>query len=97
VLLGLRSRLLALLLPPALALVLGPLLCECTRKIEPRDTKSFDEDLAEAVARALLLFERDVELLLCDQAFLDEQGADQQSRDSWTFHGASIGNPSFEL
>ncbi len=86
-----------LLLHGALPLVLGPLLRECAGQVEPRHTEPLDQNLAEAVARPLLLFERDVELLLCDQALFDKEGPDQKGRDSWTFHGGSIGNPSFEL
>ena len=80
-----------------MTLVLSPLVGQRTCQVESRNAEPLDKDLAEAIARAALLFERDIELLLRDQALLDKERADQQSRDSGTFHGASIGNPSFEL
>src|SRR5262249_53675613 len=80
-----------------LALVLGPLLGEGAGEVEPLDTVLFDEDLAEANSGSALLFERELQLLLGDQALLDEDGADQVARDNGRIHGPSIGNPSFEL
>ena len=86
-----------LLFRRALTLVLGPLFREGACEVESRHAEPLDENFAEAIARSLLLLERNIELFLCDQALLDEEGANQEGRDGWAFHGASIGNPSFEL
>jgi hypothetical protein len=56
-----------------------------------------DEDLAEPIARLALPFQSQLELLLGNEALLDEHQADQTSGDGRLIHGRSIGNPSFEL
>ena len=90
-------RLRLALLGVALALVLGPLLGERAREVEPLDAELLDEDLAQPIAGRTLLRERKLQLLLGDEAFLDEDGADQPGRNGRRIHGRSIGNPSFEL
>ncbi len=79
------------------ALVLGPLLGEGAREVEPLDAELLDQDLAEPLARRALLLEGELELLLGDEALLDEDRADQTGGDRRRVHGPLIGNPSFEL
>ena len=85
------------LLRVPLPLVLGPLLGERAGEVEPLDAELVDQDLAEPFTGCALLLERLFELLLGDEALLDEDGADQPGGNCRRVHAPSIGNPSFEL
>src|SRR5262249_49519138 len=82
------------LLEAASPLAPAPLLGEAAGQVEPLHAELVDEDLTQPIARLTLPFEGDLELLLGDEALLDEHQADQTGGDSRLIHGRSIGNPS---
>ena len=63
------------------ALEVGPLLCEHARELDAGDAEVLNEDLPEMLLRLDLDRESSLELLLGDEAALEENGADKPRRD----------------